>query len=72
MNTDTNLPSDQEYVAATIKNGPHCPECSSSQVEGGFIQVELACITQDMVCNECRVSWTDHYELTTYCLRTED
>ena len=49
-----------------VKNPNRCPACRSTDIEGGFVDVDGATATQRVRCHECEAEWTDTYHLSGY------
>lgn len=54
------MKTEQEYLA----DNTHCPNCDSNQIEGGSFEVDRHGVWQDITCNNCETTWTDHYKLS--------
>lgn len=39
------------------------PKCKSYDIAGGFVSTNEGSAQQDMNCNKCQTTWTDHYFL---------
>lgn len=50
----------KKYVA---QSGINCPECGSSNIEGGHIEVDAGGAHQEIICKACGISYTDLYRL---------
>ncbi|WP_321817029.1 MULTISPECIES: hypothetical protein [unclassified Paraburkholderia] len=50
----------------TAFRGVRCPSCGSSDVSGGFVNIEEGSASQTLCCGECGAEWTDTYTLTGY------
>lgn len=46
------------------KGGIRCPWCESSDITGGFVEVDTGTAWQPMSCTECDAEWEDQYVLT--------
>lgn len=55
--------TDAEYVAA---GGGACPFCGSSNITGGFVNIEGREASQPVDCQDCEAEWVDIYNLTGY------
>lgn len=53
----------QVYVA---KGGSICPNCGSSDINGGPVEVDASTAWQEITCQDCSASWNDLYQLTGY------
>lgn len=55
----------QEQEKAYVKEGGiKCPHCGSSDIGGGFIEIDMHWAFQKMSCAVCDKSWLDEYKLT--------
>ena len=52
-----------EYVG---KFGLQCPCCTSTDIEGGEVNIDAGTATQEVGCNSCGASWQDVYNLASY------
>jgi hypothetical protein len=41
-----------------------CPRCHSCEVTGSQFDTDIGITSQEVVCDECGLSWTDEYTLT--------
>lgn len=55
--------TDGEYI---LHGGTHCPFCDSEDIEGGPVEVDAGCATQEIDCHTCGKSWNDQYKLVGY------
>ena len=59
----TDLTSEQYCVY----NGQHCPSCKSSNIFSGDLDWnDGGQVTQAVSCSDCRMNWTDVYDLSGY------
>jgi transposase-like protein len=56
--------TDEQKQAFIKAGGVCCPLCGSSNIEGGFIEVDAGRATQRITCPDCGRHWTDVYCLT--------
>lgn len=49
-----------------IKDPGQCPVCRSTEIEGGFVEIDNGTASQRVSCNDCDAVWTDTYTLTGY------
>ena len=54
------IPHKDEYL---FKGGVFCPWCKSSEIQGGFIEIDAGEATQAVSCLECNKNWIDVYTL---------
>lgn len=50
----------------TALRGCRCPSCGSSDVEGGFVNIDGGTASQAVCCGECGAGWSDTYTLMGY------
>lgn len=61
--------STQESYVAT--GGQNCPCCNSSDISGGFVEINEGKAFQKVNCGDCGAGWVDEYALTGYQLVDE-
>lgn len=62
------MKSQREY----IRTSSRCPCCDSSDVEGGFVEIDAGAAFQNVGCINCEFSWTDNYKLIGYHFEREN
>ena len=64
MATISQETAEQRLVSEYVREGGgFCPQCRSSEIGGGSIDVDDCSAHQTLVCKNCHSSWTDHYHL---------
>jgi hypothetical protein len=48
------------------KRGLHCPNCGSTQFEGGPVEIDEGIAWQEIGCSNCPATWNDIYALIGY------
>jgi len=62
--------TEPEYVAI---RGIRCPNCGSSEISGGPVEVTAGGASQPIICGGCGADWYDEYELSGYsCLEVPE
>jgi transcription elongation factor Elf1 len=47
-----------------LKDPGHCPYCESTDIEGGFVEIDGNMACQTVTCQDCGRRWSDGYKLT--------
>lgn len=55
--------SEKDFVK---KDGLCCPYCGSTDIGGGFVEIEQGCAGQRMSCTDCGERWEARYVLAGY------